>query len=65
MVERSSMKLVEATTEQATERSYSDYHGSADLAFDPLKDLNLPASYEEVVLRYKRLRPEKIDPALN
>ncbi len=65
MVEQSIMKAAETATEQLTERSYADYHGCAELDFDPLKDLNLPASYEEVMVRYKRLRPEKIDPALN
>lgn len=37
-------------------RSYEAYRGMKGLEFDPLKDLNLPASYEEAMSRYKRLR---------
>ena len=48
-----------------SERTYSEYNGGEHLTFDPLKDLNLPSSYEEVVLRYKRLRGERQAVSLN
>ena len=53
------------TEEETAERSYVEYLGIEHLSFDPLKDLNLPASYEEVVLRYKRLRGDRPLPGLN
>lgn len=52
------------TTEQ-TERSYSEYNSGGALSFDPLKELNLPANYEEVVERFKRLQGERADEVLN
>jgi hypothetical protein len=52
-------------TEQQTERSYSGYYSGGALSFDPLKDLNLPASYEEVVARFRRLQGERAIEVLN
>lgn len=51
--------------EEVTGRSYAEYRDGQRLCFDPLEDLNLPASYEEVVLRYKRLREVRPGTALN
>lgn len=45
------------------ERSYSG-HGEK-LGFDPMKDLNLPANYDEVVSRFKRLQGTRAMEALN
>lgn len=60
------MELTEPTeTETKTGRTYAEYPGSAHLNFDPLKDLNLPANYEEVRLRYERLRPDQAMETLN
>ncbi len=52
-------------TEQETERTYTAYAGDVRLVFDPLKDLNLPASYDEVRTRYKGLRDNKAWENLN
>ncbi|HMN06300.1 MAG TPA: hypothetical protein PKD45_11290 [Flavobacteriales bacterium] len=52
----------EETNEVIAERSYAEYRDAERLSFDPMKDLNLPASYEEVVLRYKRLRSGRTEP---
>jgi hypothetical protein len=55
----------EGLAEPETERSYATYGPEAQLIFDPLKDLNLPASYEEAMARYKRLRPDPGSESLN
>lgn len=47
------------------ERSYTDYTVEKDLAFDPLKDLNLPGSYEEVLDRFNKLQGERAQEVLN
>lgn len=47
------------------ERSYAEYQAVEHLSFDPLTALNLPATYEEVVRRYKRLRSQDQGPSLN
>lgn len=46
------------------ERSYALY-ASKHLAFDPMKDLNLPASYDEVLARFQRLQGDREPEALN
>lgn len=51
--------------ENEVERSYSAYSGGDHLTFDPLKDLNLPASYEEVVARFKRLQGDRAWEVMN
>lgn len=55
----------EATTAEQTERSYAHYTQSADLAFDPMKELNLPESYEEVTSRFRRLQGSRAMEVLN
>ncbi len=55
----------EKQQEAAAERTYAAYREEEHLVFDPLQDLNLPASYEEVQRRYKRLRTEREAPSLN
>lgn len=58
----------EGTTEereQQAERSYSAYNSGSQLAFDPMKDLNLPGSYDEVLSRFKRLQGVRAMEALN
>lgn len=44
-----------AEQQEEAKRSYAAYAG-ADLAFDPMKELNLPSSYEEVTARFRRLQ---------
>ncbi len=51
-------------TEKRGQRSYATYCRS-DEAFDPMKDLNLPGSYDEVVTRFKRLQGERAMESLN
>jgi hypothetical protein len=51
--------------EHAKERNYAALSEAKELAFDPLKDLNLPASYEEVTLRFRRLQSGKDMETLN
>ncbi|MEO8588343.1 MAG: hypothetical protein ABI432_03155 [Flavobacteriales bacterium] len=51
--------------EQNAERSYSAYNSGTPLAFDPMKDLNLPANYDEVVSRFKRLQGVRAMEVLN
>lgn len=57
----------QGATEQTerTERSYSVYNNGGALSFDPLKELNLPSSYDEVVERFRRLQGERADEVLN
>ena len=47
------------------DRTYSEKHGDQRLDFDPLKDLNLPADYDEVLARFKRLQGDRAMEALN
>jgi len=47
------------------ERSYTDYTAEKELAFDPLKDLNLPGSYQEVLDRFNKLQGERAQEVLN
>lgn len=46
-------------------RCYTTYTKEDKLSFDPLKDLNLPASYEEVLARFKKLQCDRAMEALN
>lgn len=55
----------EETTEQPGTRSYKAYNSGAKLAFDPLKELNLPANYEEVVSRFSKLQGDRAMEVLN
>lgn len=52
-------------TEHKAARCYSTYNSGGQLEFDPLKDLNLPANYEEVVARFQRLQRERALEVLN
>lgn len=45
--------------ELVVDRSYAAESGDTHLAFDPLKDLNLPSSYEEVIARFRQLQGER------
>ncbi|HRF79665.1 MAG TPA: hypothetical protein PL070_06225 [Flavobacteriales bacterium] len=49
---------------EQTERSYAEY-SAKDLAFDPMKDLNLPGSYDEVLTRFNRLQGDRAAEVLN
>jgi hypothetical protein len=50
---------------EPTERSYTTITAEKELGFDPLKDLNLPGSYDEVVIRFKKLQGERAQEVLN
>ena len=56
---------VKETTEEQQERCYTRYYSGGPLAFCPLKDLNLPANYEEVVDRFRKLQGERAVEVLN
>jgi hypothetical protein len=49
---------------EQVERSYAEY-AAKDLDFDPMKDLNLPGSYKEVLTRFKRLQGDREPEVLN
>lgn len=61
---------VVGTQEQSTEhteqneRSYAEYTRK-EFAFDPMKDLNLPSSYDEVLVRFNRLQGDRAEEVLN
>ena len=44
-----------ATQVKKQKRSY-DLRNGGELSFDPQLDLNLPASYEEVIARFEKLQ---------
>ena len=45
-------------------RTYCAMFRGKDMDFDPMKDLNLPANYEEVMARFRRLQGDR-SPDLN
>lgn len=47
------------------DRGYDAYNSGGELEFCPLKDLNLPASYAEVVTRFKRLQGDRDAEVMN
>ena len=51
--------------EPEAHRSYAANNGETHLNFDPLKDLNLPSSYDEVVSRFRQLQGERAWESLN
>lgn len=53
------------TAQPKADRSYSAYFSGGNLSFDPLKELNLPASYDEVVTRFRKLQGERAVEVLN
>lgn len=53
------------TPDPVSERTYAAYEKQEHLSFDPLKELNLPSSYEEVVSRYAQLRGERESLSMN
>ena len=46
-------------------RTYADYKEEAQLSFDPMAELNLPGSYDEVVSRFSKLQGNGAMEALN
>ncbi len=46
-------------------RSYAGYFSGGELTFDPMKDLNLPGSYDEVLARFEKLQGERAVEVLN
>jgi hypothetical protein len=47
------------------QRSYAGYFSGSDLTFDPMKDLNLPANYDEVVARFEKLQGDRAVEVMN
>ncbi len=47
------------------QRTYAGYSGGGDLTFDPQKDLNLPGSYDEVLVRFRKLQGDRAVEVLN
>ena len=47
------------------DRSYRTYHSGGILEFDPMKDLNLPSSYQEVLTRFNKLQGDRAMESLN
>jgi len=47
------------------QRSYAGYFSGSDLTFDPTKDLNLPANYDEVMARFEKLQGERAVEVMN
>lgn len=56
-------KPTEASNEQAEQKP--GYQADGKFAFDPMKELNLPANYDEVLARFKRLQGSKAMESLN
>ncbi|MBK7384263.1 MAG: hypothetical protein IPI81_13190 [Flavobacteriales bacterium] len=54
-----------AEQSQVKERTYAMYVQGGELGFDPMKELNLPGSYDEVVSRFKRLQGSRAMESLN
>jgi hypothetical protein len=59
------METGERTERETEQKKGRTYCGGAHLTFDPLKDLNLPSSYDEVLARFKQLQGERAGEALN
>jgi hypothetical protein len=63
--EESSGESGAEASQRPTERGYASYNDGSKLSFDPMKDLNLPANYDEVMARFKRLQGDRAMEALN
>jgi len=58
----------QVTAEEAPKKEVASAYGPycpTKLDFDPLKDLNLPDSYDEVLKRFKGLQGERATASLN
>jgi hypothetical protein len=55
----------ETTTGSSRKRCYRSYNSGGELEFCPMKDLNLPESYEEVLARFEKLQGERAMEVLN
>lgn len=65
MKKKMTTKAEETEEQKAERRCYSQYGNKENLSFDPLKELNLPANYDEVLDRFKKLQGERAMEALN
>ncbi len=52
-------------SEQREQRCYTAYAKQESIDFCPLTDLNFPASYEQVIERFKRLQGEQAMEVMN
>lgn len=63
-----SQENVQDASEKETEVTAANQYGPycpERLGFDPMKELNLPGSYEEVVIRFNRLQGDRAQEVLN
>lgn len=51
--------------EQRAKRCYTAYASQESIDFCPLNDLNFPASYEQVIERFKKLQGEQAMEVMN
>lgn len=51
--------------EPMEKRCYRSYNSGGELEFCPMKDLNLPESYEEVLARFEKLQGDRAMEVLN
>lgn len=58
-------EITTAPRDGRDKRCYSNYREKANLEFDPMKDLNLPSSYDEVLARFRKLQGVRAMEALN
>jgi hypothetical protein len=65
MKKKMTTKNEETEEQKAGRRCYSQYVNKENPSFDPLKELNLPANYDEVLERFKKLQGERAMESLN
>lgn len=63
-VENSESAVAEEVSRKEVQGTYGPY-SPTKLDFDPLKDLNLPDSYDEVLKRFKGLQGKRATERLN
>lgn len=64
-VQKPILEQVEENVQPEEKQGYAAISLEHKLAFDPTKDLNLPASYEEVNARFRRLQATRSMEDLN
>ena len=65
MKKKMTTKAEETEEQKAERRCYSQYGNKENLSFAPLKELNLPANYDEVRDRFKKLQGARAMEALS
>lgn len=64
-VQKPILDQADETVQGVEQEGYAAISLENKLAFDPTKDLNLPASYEELNARFRRLQPTRSQENLN